>query len=329
MRQPKYLSPTSVNLWRQSREEFYMKYLTDTPPPRPSQTQPMSIGSAFDARVKSHIASNLFGEVRSELAFEKLFHDQVESHNRDWAFTNSEYVFDSYVQSGALADMMAELELALDEPIFEFRLEKNIKHDTWLEGVPLLGYPDVYFINNDGILVIYDWKVNGYCSKSAVSPNKGYVKISDGWKGQQSKSHNTPHKDAQLMLINGMNINIAERLNDLNEGWANQLTVYSWLLGCPIGSPFIAGIDQLACGKLSDGRPPIRVARFRSKVSEAFQQNLILEIVQIWQTIASGHIFDEMTKEQNDLKCADLDEMHKAFESDNPNQEWFNNLMGR
>ena len=53
MRKPKHLSYSSLSLWYKDREEFFVRYLSDTKAPRLPQENYMSIGSAFDAYAKS------------------------------------------------------------------------------------------------------------------------------------------------------------------------------------------------------------------------------------------------------------------------------------
>ena len=55
MRKPEYLSPTSISLHEKDVDEFYSRYLADNKMPRMAQTQPMAIGSAFDAFCKSYL----------------------------------------------------------------------------------------------------------------------------------------------------------------------------------------------------------------------------------------------------------------------------------
>ena len=137
MRIPKYLSPSSLGTWEADQEEFYLRYLADKRPPRMPQTQPMSIGSAFDAYVKSYYHKVLFNTVDPEFEFDTIFINQVEEHNRDWALVAGKYAFDAYQTSGALADLLNELQKSQSDPRFEFTLQDEFM------GVPLLGKPDL------------------------------------------------------------------------------------------------------------------------------------------------------------------------------------------
>ena len=292
MRVPNYLSPTSISLFITDREQFYLNYLADTRMSREPQTQPMSVGSAFDAFVKSTLHENIFGK-GADPAYEvnTLFESQVEAHNRDWAWTHGKFVYDTYVDSGAFADFALELERATSEPQFEFTVESKIPHEAITgDGVPLLGKPDVSYRIND-LLIIRDWKVNGYCANRLTSPKKGYVSIRPGGKA---------HKDAILSNHrHGIIENLNHNLNDIDESWARQLTIYAWVLGEPIGSTFLAAIEQLAC---SGPMNPIRVALYSSTTCPHYQRDLYNLVGRVWKAITTGHIFDELTAEENDNK---------------------------
>ncbi len=171
MRQPTYLSPTSVGIFYENREKFYMQYLCETKTPREPQTEPMAVGSAFDAFIKSWLVEKIKGK---DPAFQKesLFEAQVEPHNRDEAWRAGQTVFNAYSKQGALADLLLDLEGCVGQPRFEARIEAPVSKSGTFGDVPLLGKPDIYFITKLGARVIFDWKVNGYYSRSSVSPNR-------------------------------------------------------------------------------------------------------------------------------------------------------------
>lgn len=314
MREPEYLSPTSLSLFYNDRREFYLKYICDNPPPRIPQTQPMSIGAAFDAYIKSYLVENLFGEKRPQFEFDTIFTNQVEPHNRDWARENGQYVFDEYKSSGALADLMIELSHATHEPRFEFTVTDQV---AIRDGViPLYGKPDIYFVVKSGDHVILDWKVNGYCSRGTTSPKKGYVKIRPGDK---------MHKDCQTMHIDGIDVNIAMYLEDVDESWARQLAIYAWILGEEVGAKFITGIDQIVA-KGGAERPVLRVATHRCRISADYQRKLENEIHDAWEAIRTGQYFEE----NNEETCKQLDLTYLAFKDDGSDKEaWYREIMGR
>lgn len=299
MRIPEYLSPTSISLWQKDEELFYQRYLSEHKLPREPQTQPMSIGSAFDAFCKSYLHENLFGKgADARYSKEAIFEEQVQEHNRDWAWENGEYVFGEYKRAGCLADLMLELATSVNAPRFEFTIKDTVT--TSIGEIPLLGKPDIFFINDKGARVILDWKVNGYCAKSLKSPMKGYVKLREY--GKEPKMH----KDCCPMVVNGVLINVAMNLEDGDKSWADQLAIYSWLLGEPFGSTsMITGIDQI-CGP----KDRLRFANHRLRIGADYQFELLALIQQLWEIINSKHIFRMMLPEESVARCELLDQVN-------------------
>src|SRR5215831_465816 len=237
---PTYLSPSAIALFTNNPKDYYLSYLSPVKPPRAEQTLAMAAGSAFDAYVKSYLYNSLFGkgnDPKFDLA--ALFEAQVDSIHRDYCWTHGQYVFDHYKSSGCLADLMLELTSAIGKPRFELEItgvvdgyREGVTKD--IKGVILLGKPDLFYTNKLGCNVIIDWKLNGYVSSYRTSPTAGYVKIRDS----NSRHHNSFHKDCVPMMHKGVLINIATYLENLNSQWADQLSIYSWLLGANVGEDF-------------------------------------------------------------------------------------------
>lgn len=329
MRVPEYLSPSALNTFERDREEYYLKYLAEHRPPRTPQTEPQAVGSAFDAFVKSYLHSALFGNFGKDNEYElnKIFEQQVQEHVRDMAFEAGKYVFQCYQRCGALADIMAELNTSISEPRFEFEIKDTIQ--TKIGNIPLLGKPDISFVNDQAAKVIFDWKVNGYFSNSRISPKKGYIKCRDTWGGSEAKpsrNNGLPHKDAVVDEYKGIKINLAHPLNEVYPEWADQLTIYAWMLGEPIGSEeLIFGIDQLVCAKKPDRKPLIRVANHRSKVS-ASHQFALLERVQFAWSCITGQFFHDLSEEENEIKCQNLERMAESLSSNDPLTKFVNKV---
>lgn len=326
MRTPKFLSPSALSTWQSNSEEYYTKYLAENPPPRMAQTQPMSIGSSFDAYVKSYMFERLFGKgiAGSEFELNTIFESQVEEHNRDWAWKAGAYAFECYKKCGALADLLVELENAKDEPRFEFTVSDdiptgkhecahNIKEESFncvkcgpsvKQTVPILGKPDVWYVDRYGNPIILDFKVNGFCSKYPVSPKRGYIRIRPGDKGS--------HKKCQESKVGGVTINIAEFFEAIDKAWAQQLATYAWLMGAPVGSFFIVALDQLCCSP-SGEYPTIRVAEHRCQIGPDFQHKVLAGYAELWEIIHSDHIFRNRDKKESAARCDVLDMQHAAF----------------
>lgn len=327
MRKMAYLSPTSVKAFEDNPEDFYIRYLSDIRVPRPKQTQPMSIGSAFDAFVKSYLHAAIFGK-GADPTYERqtLFEAQVEEHNRDWAWEHGAHAFTVYKETGALADLVMELSAAVGKPRFEISIEGLVSSpdaiQTDVNDVTLLGKPDLFFLNKAGHSVILDWKVNGWCSKSGHSPRKGYIRLLD-----ENKKIKGPHKDAHVMMHNGMMINIAHFLEEIDKDWAGQLACYGWLCGEEIGNEFITCIDQIVCAPSGAKYPKIRVAQHRVRVSKKFQEEWFKRICYVWNVVNSDYIFRNISRLESVERCRTLDakarDLQKMLESDNPDDNLF------
>jgi hypothetical protein len=326
-----HISPSALFVFLKNPVEFYMAYMSRYRAPRLSQTQPMSIGSAFDAYVKSYIIKALAkgNAVDPKYEFKNLFAAQVEEHNRDWAWSAGNYAFDAYKASGALADLMLEMAQGDKDPRFEFDMKGFIKSDEY--EVPLGGKPDLEFTNKHKAVVVSDWKVNGFCSRSAAGPKPGYIRCRDGWNhhvAPPSRNNRSHHKDAQVQTIQGIEVNVAVTLEMIDKDWATQLCTYAWLLGHPVGSPFIAAIEQLACapGKEQD-KPLIRVASFRNFISKTFQMEVFNQYKKCWECLKTGYLFTDVSRSESDLKCMELEKLAKTLQpTGDTNEDWFRNM---
>lgn len=303
-----HISPSSLKTWTDKPDEWYMKYMSFNRPPAIPQTQPMSIGSAFDAYAKSHIIYHLNGgKIPAGYSFEELFEKQVEPHNRDWARAHGKFAFDCYKNSGALADLMVEINGADTAPRFEFEVKGIVK--TEIGEVPLQGRPDLKFHTKLGAEVVTDWKVNGYQGKSDMSPKPHYNMCRDGWdimKYPHTRTHREQHPKACLFMQKGIQVNTGAKMEQIDEDWATQLSIYAWLMGAPVGSDFVNGIEQLSCSP-GDGLPKIRVASYRMKTSKEFQENVMKRLVSMHEIINSGHMFREMSYSESAERCKHLD----------------------
>lgn len=297
MRSPQYISPSAFAQWKKDQEEYYVRYLADNRPPRDPQTLPMSIGSAFDAYVKAEINARLNGDAgKTELCFENLFERSVEKQNRDTAKVDGLRVFQLYESSGALAELISQI---YSDVRMEFEVQGMVPSKR-NSGLVLMGKPDLSFKTKDGKHILLDWKVNGAYSQHHTSPMKGYV----GLRGKDG-SHFKCHKDAQLGRWHGIRFNMASTLEFLNETWAQQMAIYAWLCGEPIGGDFLAMIDQIV-GRLGEQK----IAEHRVTVGRTFQFGLDNDLHDMWSVIRSEHIFRDMTLEDSQARCKLLDLMY-------------------
>lgn len=294
MRKPKYLSYSALSLYESDIDEYVIRYLVDDRPDREQQGMPAGVGSAFDARVKAHLYEHTYGPgYMPELySYDALFEKQVEPQNRDFCKPAGDYVFECYKISGMLERFRAMADKSVVPPQYEFTLEKTVG------GVPLLGKPDGMIripYKDSTVLIVLDWKVNGYCSKSAVSPTPGFLLCMDGYVApKQSASNGTTHKNATVSEFKG--VNIGGNLEDSSEQWASQLTGYAWTLDAEIGSgDVVFMIHQCVAKPRPDTTPLLRFAEFAGPVRKPYQDFLLKRYQKLWSAIEAEHIYPELS----------------------------------
>jgi hypothetical protein len=349
MRIPKYLSPSAIALWKKNRTEYYIKYLADEKAPRMAQTEPMSVGSGFDAFVKNYLVDRLTGgDLNGEYELGGLLMDQIEEHNLDFGIEAGEACFEAYKRQGALADLMREITGSVCggvTPRFEFTVEGVVPMgprevsaveapvDPEASEWPIfLGKPDCFWFACDDsgsapLPVIIDWKVNGYCSKHGASPRKRYQKIrADGLKS-------AVHREYMGTTKYGVEYNMYGCFSEVDASWAAQLAIYGWLMGVPVGTPIVAGIEQLAC-KPKNGEVQVRSVSHRGLIREAFQLELYTVACDIWKATRTGDptdvFMDIMGRAEAKETVKKLDDYHKGFDKDaekGTKEDWFNGVM--
>lgn len=344
MRIPRAISPSAFMLWEKDPNEYCLRHLVDNRPPRTPQALPASVGSAFDAWVKSCMYAALFGPgYDPRFEFESLFEKQVEEHNRDEAREMGLHAFDNYVATGSYDELLALMDGAKEDPNFEFDAGRVV------DNVPLFGKPDCRFVDRNGNHVILDWKVKGYCSKYGASPTKGFAMCRDGldWEernltkaqvvkrenglevsGKHSKSHSTQHKLYLPTTFNGLEINQGF-LETCDAEWATQLSIYGWLMGEKVGDEnVVVCIDEIVGKFMGDGqRPLLRVANHRARVSKDFQVSLHKRLRKLWDAINSGWVFQNIPRQESDELFDMLQSRANGMQTDGSDDEdWFSQL---
>jgi hypothetical protein len=201
----------------------------------------------------------------------------------------------------------------------EFTVEGEIN------GVPFLGKPDLQFVVDLGageIQNVWDFKVHGFCSKYGASPTKGYALCRDGQEGTPTRSHLKCH--ANYLASNHKNMLVNSGwMEHCSKSYADQLTLYGWLMGEQVGDEnVVLGIEEIL-GKYTGGPPRLRIANHRGRVSRSYQLSLADRMASCWQAITSGYIFQDMTREENDSRCEVLNDMAKSLVSGGGNDDWF------
>jgi len=329
MRTPTYISPSAFMLYEKDPDEYILRHLVDHRPPRTPQELPASVGSAFDAWVKSCLHAQLFGPAADpKFEFSAIFEEQVEPHNRDRARLMGLRCFDSYVHTGAYDELLELMQDAKEDPQFEFTATGEVN------GVPMVGKPDCRFVTKNDLHVILDWKVKGYCSKWGASPAKGYRIVRDGldWP-KPSRGTGKAHKLYKPIDFKGLEIS-ETWMEECDKDWAVQLSIYGWLLGEPVGDEnVVVCIDEIPCkSRLKDDPPQeplLRIANHRARVSPQFQKDLSGRISNLWERIQSGWIFDDVSREISDARFKTIERRAVGLASDGSFEEDLFNEISR
>lgn len=289
MRQVKYLSYSSFTLFEKSPAEFYVKYLAEVRLPREPQNKYMAVGSSFDAYAKAYLHKKFISKPDPQFEFEKLFETQVEAHNRSFARADGLEVWNAYQKNGGLKDLLEDMNGCIGEP----RLESTIEGDIG-DGIIVLGKPDVHFMNREAVPVTHDFKVNGFYGKVAAKPKTGYLKLFPGMK---------MHRDASPQRHRGILVNASKPLNMSAPDWAEQLTMYAWVMGAKVGSDYVLTIDQLCCDPINRQH---MTAKHSALCTTEWQLKLYERLKRAWNAIKSGHIFLDLPYEENLAKIKQL-----------------------
>jgi hypothetical protein len=84
----------------------------------------------------------------------------------------------------------------------------------------------------------------------------------------------------------------------------------------------VVGIEEMVC-KPNGEQPLLRYARHRGRVKDVYQKQLFERVQKCWQAIATGWIFQDLSKEENDERCEALEAMCLAMKADkSEDAEW-------
>ena len=301
MRMPKFLSPSSLARYEDRREEFYKMYCSPVRTPRTPQEVYMAAGSSFDAFVKSRIHRDVFGEAEnkgSPYELSTIFESQVEEHIRDEAYKMGEYLMEVYLKTGAYSNLITDILACPNAPQMEFSVNGTVN------GVPIMGKPDLRYVTKDFVHVIGDWKVNGSYSNYGVSPVQGYQKALSLKKSEiKSETHKryepTMYKDVEINK-NGLDV--------FSRDWATQLTMYAWCLGEEPGdTDYVVRMEQLACRRNKNNELNVKIATHMSQIDQRFQMDVMRRLMDCWTALQKGHIFTDLTLEESIEHCEMID----------------------
>lgn len=303
-----YISPSSLSRFYRDPVDFYLHYVSPNRAPREPQTKPMAVGQAFDTWIKDWLAVR-FDVVSAGKS--SPFDDAPDGWTVDEVMADGKIIFDQYQVAGCLRSLCKLIEKVGGRIIMEDAVNGVVPST----GIPVLGKPDLMLYNQDaGLLVTLDYKVNGFYSQA--SPKPGYQWVVDGWTNEMphSRGNMSTHKDywpEQLKVVGG--VIEFNGWGNLALDWFDQLAIYSWCASQLIAngsavSNVLVGVEQV-CGVKNT-----KFCRFASHLYRLLpiekctrQQDLVKRLDFMWKTLLSGHFFYEMTREESDARCRDLD----------------------
>ena len=276
MRLLEYISPSRLSLFRKDPKLFYRKYQADIKMENDPPTDAMMVGTCFDVFIKQWLIAEGVVEEAGDLTLP----------NNDWCVGQGRRICESYLRGGngnVLKEMCGYGAVTAEVVANEYVEYKGT-------GVPLFGKPDLTV--QGGETIVLDWKVNGGASVKRPSPVAGYT-----WRSKGGVSH----KAAKLEGCGIPGIP-AVSVADWGAPWIEQVCIYGWLLGVPVGEPFIGAIDQLCCSKEAGLE---EVVRHRGMIGEAFQLSLWNELCDMWSVCMTGEYLAPDVRELLDTPAPD------------------------
>ncbi len=321
---PSYYSPSSCSKFYQDRAEYYLMYLAKTRAPRMKSTPAMNLGNVYDSLVTHAIAVMFYGlsdvRTQTEFSMETLMEACHEDHlDMDEQLAIAQDIFNQYKATGGFAALCAELRQADPGSI---KMQQKSYYNS-PKGYTLFGYMDISFTIGD-VLVVRDFKLNGYFSKAGITLIKNYI---DAFP-KDVKRVKYPHKDVFLSKhVCGLQFAFGCASKAIPQ-YARQLATYGWALNgnkAPVEN-LLLGIEQVSCKRGSNRVPEIMFARTSNFIKPDAQLQLLKEYDFMHETIISGHIFDDLTREESDAKCVELNNLALGMQDDGSG---FNDLIGR
>ena len=316
----RYISPSSLALWKSNREDWALKYLTRRD--REPQTAAMGVGSYFDWKVKTAVMRLLGLDWDTDYEYTQ----SLEPQNRVegcTAVTVGERVWQNYVSNGGWTSLLEMVRVSdsgicvcektimglLPSSGEGFWYQKSDPRYVGLDyidrrvvmsgsrgqdagnGDPrnavLMGKPDLWF-TVDGVLVILDWKVNGLLSRAKMSPKAGYV---DSFPGRNVHRGTLPDVCGPLRWVCGDPSKFA---------WHEQLDTYAWCIMSRHGLKDQGGYYAIIDQTVSD----MRVCR--SRVWRPWNAGDLTResYLGMWEAVnIRDHVFTDLDIEESRSRC--------------------------
>jgi hypothetical protein len=271
MKPIQYLSPSSFMEYNTCSWKFINKRLMGRPKALDTQGIPAAMGCAFDVYMKRYLARQLKIDNRPDLEINTLLssvsipdtslREEILEQGKSLAMKYIDLGFTKRLLSEGLSDVEVDKFLTMPlHPDFSHMVDRD---GHLIPDLRLFGKLDCV-ITQENLLIPHDFKIRGYKSKSGYSPTPGYKMYitSDG----KTKEYHTKHECP---------------IDELNERWAIQLTIYAWMLN-HVQRP---GENlPLAIDEITFGRNNIVFSQIRSFTSVEYQKALWRDLSECWVT---------------------------------------------
>lgn len=253
------LSHSSLVKFERDKRQYYIDYISPHLVPRIPSSIAMDVGSVFDILIKNKLGrkGNISG-----------YNVEAQSVGRT--------VYEWYIENG-----FERLAFDLRAAQGELRMEEELC--GFINGIPVIGKPDLCFEIRDGWGLILDWKVNGIMGEG-ISPNKFH----------------TEHKKVLLRVRNGLAIG-QHMMHEVKSEWGDQLGIYAMLLNW---ENCYGGIDQV----YRDRKGKLSIANFRNQICNDNNKNVAARLLECWEYTKGGYAQE-----------AEGD----GFGGDSENDDWF------
>jgi hypothetical protein len=290
---PSYLSPSSLRKILKEPCSFYLERLMKDPEWKDEQSVPAAVGSAFDYFCKVSIAKHLghMEKLRVTLLNSLRPDDKAKYAGKSvndilWQLAVKPEHKTIAAGAGKMAFDAYQPALSLDEYV-EIEVHGKITLDFNGVLIPVMGKSDATISLGNGAYYPKDWKVTGY--GSSIQCNPYYFKL---WEGPIDYG---AHKEYKAGIP----------MSRINQEWNDQLAVYGWLLGHPVGEPFFGFIDQLTFKS-----NPLRVivTQYKGLITKESQMPLLEKYAKAWQSLKSGSFLDRIPKDEDLVRYAAMEE---------------------
>jgi len=280
-KQPKFLSPSSLNQFEKEPNKFFLQRLSLPPRPREPQSVAAALGTIVDIEAKTYLMKQgLLNKYTTAALAEDLIHNRT--INVPW--------YQPEKENKNLYDIDYE------------NVEPHLKTDEVLTAGKDIAKVYIKQLIDRDITQWHDVDVKTIYNLSVVIGGKRHTvpiygitdalvgTLEDGISPLDYKcTSGSPKKGWCFSIVKGAKLEKPE--NDINipfdtidSQWATQCCTYGWASGRPLFKPFTVFVDQICYGAKTLG---VRIFRFQGTITPEFQKLVAARYLHCWDSITS------------------------------------------